>query len=203
VKKVTDYRPCRVPLRRTSLGDASIVVHAGAVASIKRIEARWLARGGNAAYAIRRADTGAFNCRRTVGGTSMSKHAWGCAVDVNWGTNPFGSRLVTDMPRWFVQLWRDEGWGWGGNWRGKKDAMHFSKFENEGGDGKLYVGEGAGGETIEEEDWFDMATKAELEALLQPIRDDIAQLKKAIGVGQDFAQHTNVLKALSQLLDRV
>ena len=197
-RHVSEYAACRVPLRRITLGDATIVVHAGAVASIKRIEARWRAHGGNAAYAIRTADTGAYNCRRATGSPSWSKHAWGVAVDVNWQTNPFGSRLVTDMPDWFVRLWLDEGWGWGGNWRGKKDAMHFSKFENEGGDGLLYAGD----ETLEE-DWFDMATKAELEELLRPIREDIAQLKKAIGVGQDIAQQTNVLKALGQLLDRV
>jgi hypothetical protein len=202
MRRVADYAACRVPLRRITFGDATIVVHAGTVASIKRIERRWIARGGNAAYTIRKADSGAYNCRRATGSASWSKHAWGAAVDLNWRSNPFGSRLVTDMPRWFVQLWLDEGWGWGGNWRGKKDAMHFSKFESEGGDGRLYVGDDAGtGPT--EEDWFDMATKAELEALLQPIKDDIDQLKRAIGVGQDFAQRTNVLKALSQLLDRV
>lgn len=199
-RHVSEFGPCdAAPLRRITFGDATVVVHAGVVASIKRIEARWLERGGNAAYRVRKEDTGAFNCRRATGSRSLSKHAWGVAVDVNWQTNPFGSRLVTDMPSWFVQLWLDEGWGWGGNWRRKKDAMHFSKFESEGGDGLLFVGE----QPDEEGDWFDMATKAELEALLQPIRDDIAQLKKAIGVGSDFAAQTNVLRALAQLLDRV
>jgi hypothetical protein len=48
----------------------------------------------------------------------------------------------------------------------------------------------------EEEDWFDMATKAELEALLKPLKDDIDMLKEAIGVGQDYAKGTNVLKCL-------
>jgi hypothetical protein len=48
----------------------------------------------------------------------------------------------------------------------------------------------------EEEDWFDMATKAELEALLKPLKDDINMLKEAIGVGQDYAKGTNVLKCL-------
>lgn len=140
IHHVTEYSACRVPLRRIIWCDATLVVHEGAVASLGRIEARWRARGGHGAYRIRREDTGAYNCRRTTSGNSMSKHSWGCAVDINWRTNPYGSRLVTDMPGWFVQLFRDEGWGWGGAWSGAKDAMHHSKFPSEGGDGRLYVG---------------------------------------------------------------
>lgn len=157
-RNVSEYSACRVPLRRVPFGDAFLVVHEGAVASVKRIEARWLAKGGNSAYRIRREDTGAYNCRRTTSGRSMSKHSWGCAIDFNWSTNGYGASNH-DIPDWFVQLFADEGWGWGGNWRGTKDWMHVSKFVNEGGDGLLYVGE--------EEDWLDMATKDELEALIK------------------------------------
>ena len=39
----------------------------------------------------------------------------------------------TDMPTDFVQIWKDKGWGWGGDWGNKKDAMHFSLFKSEGG----------------------------------------------------------------------
>jgi hypothetical protein len=39
----------------------------------------------------------------------------------------------TDMPESFVSLWNNAGWGWGGIWSSKKDAMHFSLVTAEGG----------------------------------------------------------------------
>lgn len=99
-------------------------------------------------YRVRREDTGAYNCRKITGGSGYSLHAYGpgskftfwtivsiatsLAVDINWQTNPYGSRLVTDMPRAMVdeieairtvsgaQVWR-----WGGYYAGNKDAMHY------------------------------------------------------------------------------
>lgn len=40
-------------------------------------------------YAIRTDDTDSFNCRKITGGTALSLHAFGVALDVNWTTNPF------------------------------------------------------------------------------------------------------------------
>lgn len=99
-------------------------------------------------YAPRQADSGAYNCRPITGGTGFSLHAYGpgsrfsfwngttmataLAVDINWTTNPYGPRLVTDMPRAMIddvykirtrsgaQVWR-----WGGYYTANKDAMHF------------------------------------------------------------------------------
>lgn len=99
-------------------------------------------------YRVRKDDTGAYNCRRITGGTGYSLHAYGpadrftfwtgvtiataLAVDINWQTNPYGRRLVTDMPPAMIaaikairtrsgrQVWR-----WGGDYSGNKDAMHF------------------------------------------------------------------------------
>lgn len=83
-------------------------------------------------YQTRRADTGAYNCRLKVSGNGWSMHAYGTAPDINWTTNPFGSRLVTDMPaamtRAITEIRTMSGaqvWQWGGYWRGNKDAMHF------------------------------------------------------------------------------
>jgi hypothetical protein len=75
-----------------------------------------------------------FNCRKTTSGTSWSAHAWAVAVDINPEKNPFTTgRLITDMPRDFVECFTSEGFGWGGNWRSVKDAMHFSLAPDEGG----------------------------------------------------------------------
>lgn len=99
-------------------------------------------------YRPRRGVTGAYNCRRITGGSGYSLHAYGpgsvftfwtavavttaVAVDVNWDKNPYGPRLVTDMPRAMIddvykiktidglQVWR-----WGGYYSNNKDAMHF------------------------------------------------------------------------------
>ena len=99
-------------------------------------------------YGPRRTDTGAYNCRRITGGTGYSLHAFGpgdkftfwngvtistsLAVDINWSSNPYGRKLVTDMPPAMVaeikairtgngkQVWR-----WGGDYTTNKDAMHY------------------------------------------------------------------------------
>lgn len=83
-------------------------------------------------YRTRQADTGAYNCRRITGGTGYSLHAFGIALDLNWVSNPYGKKLVTDMPRAMVddilairtvsgrQVWR-----WGGDYVTNKDAMHY------------------------------------------------------------------------------
>lgn len=99
-------------------------------------------------YAPQYGVTGSYNCRRITGGRGYSLHAYGpgnrftfwtgvsvttaLAVDINWDRNPYGSRLVTDMPRAMVEdildIHANNGehvWGWGGNWRQYKDAMHY------------------------------------------------------------------------------
>lgn len=83
-------------------------------------------------YLIRQVDTGAYNCRRITGGTGYSLHAYLIAVDVNWTTNPYGSRLVTDMPPAMIaeiKALRTRGGHpvlrWGGDYSSVKDAMHF------------------------------------------------------------------------------
>lgn len=99
-------------------------------------------------YAPRKGVTGARSCRKITGGTGYSLHAFfvdgmftfwngltiglGIAVDINWDRNPYGKRLVTDMPREMVEAILairtnngKEVWGWGGNYRNNKDAMHW------------------------------------------------------------------------------
>ena len=96
--------------------------------------------------------TASFECRQAAsspctggGGTgTWSQHAYGLAVDVNPGENPYvgcgqsrdptlkkyrdRSRhlkgMVTPRAR---AAFADIGWGWGGSWAGDtKDYMHFS-----------------------------------------------------------------------------
>lgn len=56
----------------------------------------------------------------TVG--SVSRHAWGMALDLNISTNPQGSRPRLDCR--IVRIFRKHGFAWGGNF-GYPDGMHF------------------------------------------------------------------------------
>jgi hypothetical protein len=66
-----------------------------------------------------------YACRKIRGSSSWSNHAWGLAVDLNAPKNPMTSRLVTDMPSWMPTLWKSYGFRWGGDYSGRKDAMHY------------------------------------------------------------------------------
>lgn len=65
---------------------------------------------------------GCFNPRFIAGTESLSRHAWGVAIDLNYAANPTGQvtmqdpRLVAIMEKW--------GFGWGGDWL-VPDAAHF------------------------------------------------------------------------------
>lgn len=86
----------------------------------------------NAGYEIR--SLGGYNDRNVAGTDKKSYHAYGAAIDINPSTNPmtFGD-LVTDMPKDIGSIASSLGLGWGGNWKSKKDAMHFSAASSEGG----------------------------------------------------------------------
>jgi len=87
-------------------------------------------------------NTSAFNFRLKTGGSGLSRHAYGRAIDINPFQNPYikkttvlpqGSKydpdaegtLTADHPvvRAFIEL----GWEWGGNWTTLKDYQHFEK----------------------------------------------------------------------------
>lgn len=52
----------------------------------------------------------------------LSTHAWACAVDINWDSNPVGAQ--GNMDPGIVQAFEGLGWTWGGRWR-YPDPMHF------------------------------------------------------------------------------
>ena len=53
-----------------------------------------------------------------------SEHAYGRAIDVNADTNPLGS-THTDLPANIGAIARSLGLVWGGNFKNRKDPMHF------------------------------------------------------------------------------
>jgi peptidoglycan hydrolase-like protein with peptidoglycan-binding domain len=107
-----------------------VKVHSGTESAVRALGRVLQAHG----YVVRKGDTGAFNCRPITGGSGYSLHAYGIAIDVNWNTNPFrkDNKLVTDMPAAMVKAILairtangKQVWGWGGNYRSVKDAMHY------------------------------------------------------------------------------
>jgi peptidoglycan hydrolase-like protein with peptidoglycan-binding domain len=77
-------------------------------------------------------ETGAYNCRKITNGRGYSLHAYGIAADINARTNPYGPKLVTDMPFAMVSAIKAirnkkglQVFGWGGDYRRNKDAMHY------------------------------------------------------------------------------
>ena len=93
--------------------------------------------------------SGSFHCRRAVpspcgsGSGNWSNHAYGHAIDLNPNENPYvgcgavhdaRSRAYLDrsplrkgmVTPAVVRAFKSIGWGWGGDWSGVKDWMHFS-----------------------------------------------------------------------------
>lgn len=68
---------------------------------------------------------GGYNYRNIAGTSKLSNHAFGNAIDINPQANPMGRNLVTDMPTGISAIAARNGFDWGGDWKSKKDAMHF------------------------------------------------------------------------------
>jgi hypothetical protein len=61
------------------------------------------------------------------GGSALSMHSWGSAIDLSHLINYFKRKYdpaKNMMPMKAVEIFRAEGWTWGGLWR-TGDAMHF------------------------------------------------------------------------------
>ncbi len=67
---------------------------------------------------------GCFAFRQQRTGVKLSAHSWGIAIDLNTGNNAQGS--PGDMDTGVIEIFRENGFEWGGDWSGKThDPMHF------------------------------------------------------------------------------
>jgi len=67
---------------------------------------------------------GCYNVRYVRGSDSVfSMHSWALAIDLNAKDNPLSS-FGTWSDR-FIRCFTDEGWIWGGDFKSRKDPMHF------------------------------------------------------------------------------
>jgi len=74
-----------------------------------------------------------FSYRAVTGGTSLSYHAYGAAVDLNAEYNPYSSNAsyvpsnsVYKITTNVANIFKAHGWSWGGNFSSCSDWMHFS-----------------------------------------------------------------------------
>ena len=71
---------------------------------------------------------GGYNFRPMRGLAQLSTHAYGCAIDLAPVQNPLGKLWRQNsnmMPLDAVDIFRRENWVWGGDFKGRPDAMHF------------------------------------------------------------------------------
>ena len=94
-------------------------------------------------------NTSSFNYRPITGGSKLSNHAYGRAIDINPQQNPYvingnyshenaapyidrscGDPHVIVVGDVCYNLFRKYGFSWGGEWENPKDYQHFEKSEN-------------------------------------------------------------------------
>ncbi len=68
---------------------------------------------------------GGYNYRLMRGGSRLSMHSYGCAVDFDPARNGMGDKTphFANCPE-VVAAFKAEGWAWGGDWS-NPDGMHF------------------------------------------------------------------------------
>lgn len=67
---------------------------------------------------------GCYNYRAVRGASHLSMHAYGAAIDFDAAHNPLGATHGR-MPPEVVEIFKAEGWRWGGDYHGRQDWMHF------------------------------------------------------------------------------
>ena len=107
---------------------------------------------GDDELSMRANNTSSFNFRKVSGTKSLSKHAYGRAIDINpfynpyvhtrggktlvepegsapWATNRTKARnkMVITPNDLCVKLFKQHGFRWGGDWKTMKDYQHFEK----------------------------------------------------------------------------
>ena len=72
---------------------------------------------------------GSYNYRLKRGGSTLSTHAYGAAIDINPDGCPMLPKRPKDakskMPDVVVDAFRAESWAWGGDWNSPWDSQHF------------------------------------------------------------------------------
>lgn len=70
---------------------------------------------------------GCYNPRSVRGRKSTSLHAWAMAIDLNAEQEKLGQQETFWSGR-FLAIMKSAGLFWGGDWRSRKDSMHFALY---------------------------------------------------------------------------
>lgn len=81
---------------------------------------------------------GSYNFRVMRGGSSLSMHSYGCAVDFDPPRNGLGNKNPA-MDRRVIEEFEREGWEWGGHWS-RPDGMHFQAARTKANPTRLSTG---------------------------------------------------------------
>lgn len=108
-------------------------VHKKCAESLRRVFERiWEAAGRQQAVVDQwgaSAFSGAYVFRNKRGGSTLSMHSYGCAIDLDAPRNAMGNtrpNFGNTGPSAVVSAFEAEGWTWGGRWTGRScDGMHF------------------------------------------------------------------------------
>jgi hypothetical protein len=102
---------------------AKFRVHKQAAADIEGFLKELEATG----YKVDAKESGGHNVRQITGGTGLSEHAFGTAIDINPSRNPYSKegKKITDLPQNVAELADKYNLEWGGNWKSPVDTMHF------------------------------------------------------------------------------
>jgi len=66
---------------------------------------------------------GCFNIRNIAGSNNWSNHSWACAIDLAPSTNGFNMKAT--LSSIVIDAFKRQGARWGGDYRGRRDPMHF------------------------------------------------------------------------------
>jgi hypothetical protein len=67
---------------------------------------------------------GCFNIRPISGSDNWSNHSWAIAIDLSPSSNGFNVQKTT-LGKIVVDTFKAHGWRWGGDYKGRRDPMHF------------------------------------------------------------------------------
>lgn len=166
--------------------------------------------------------TWGFACRAIANTKRASNHSWGLAIDNRATENPYSTTFRSTIPPKVVNDWEACGFYWGGRYTTKYDTMHFEYI----GTPAQVAGHLAKAKSILKSltptvppvtppttgDWFDMATEAQLEALLKKVVPGIvdaridAYFKRAFDVdanGTFGKNHQALVKEINQVAAEV